>query len=201
MTSEEIKEYYNSTTDREIRTDLLYAIELIVEPKIAIDCGCGAGSDIKYLLTKGFKIYGFDLEDLAIARCKERFKGNANVVLSEDSFRSFRYPRASLVLADASLFFCPGNDFDYVWSKMHECLYPKGIFCGSFLGPEDTMADSNYYKDAFWTDTLVFHEKQVRSIFDNDYEILRFTEHKSSGKSPNGMPHHWHIFSVVARKI
>jgi len=201
MTSKEIKEYYISTTDQEIRSDLLYAINLIVEPKIAIDCGCGAGSDIKYLLLNGFKIYGFDIENLAIIRCQERFNGNANVVLSLDSFRSFSYPQASLILADASLFFCPSEDFEYVWSKMHGCLCPNGIFCGSFLGPEDTMASSNYDKDAYWKHILVFNEEQVRSLFFNYYEILSFTEHRSSGKSPNGMPHNWHIFSVVARKI
>ena len=32
----------------EIRSDLLQAIELTKEPKIAIDCGCGAGSDIEH---------------------------------------------------------------------------------------------------------------------------------------------------------
>ena len=201
MTSAEIKEYYEATTDREVRSDLVYAFDLIDEPKIAVDCGCGAGSDIEYLLTKGFKVYGFDSERLSVSRCKKRFRGNANVVLSRDSFSSFKYPRASLVLADASLFFCPENDFDSVWSKMYECLYPKGIFCGSLLGPEDTMAGPNYDKDAFWSSILVFNEKRLRSVFSNYYEILRFTEHKSSGKSPQGIPHHWHVFSVVARKI
>jgi hypothetical protein len=84
---------------------------------------------------------------------------------------------------------------------MYECLIQQGIFCGSFLGPDDTMASSNYDKDAYWSDVLVFKEEQVKSHFRNNYEIINFTEHWSSGESPDGKTHEWHIFSVIARKI
>ncbi len=59
---------------------------------------------------------------------------------SRSSFSSFRYPKASLVVADASLFFCPKSEFEGVWRSIFECLYPNGVFCGSFLGLQDTMA-------------------------------------------------------------
>lgn len=201
MTSKEIKKYYDSTKNRDIRSDLKYAIALVNKPKIAIDCGCGAGSDIAYLLTKNFIVYGFDTEVESISRCKKRFDGNNTVILSKDSFASFKYPRASLLIADASLFFCPQNEFDDAWSNMYDCLYPEGIFCGSFLGANDTMAGPGYDRDAFWSDILVFNETQVRSLFNKNYEIHHFTEHRSSGKSPEGEPYDWHVFSVVAKKI
>lgn len=199
MPSEEIKEYYDATKDREVRPDLTFAINIVGDPKIAIDCGCGAGADIKYLLENGFKVYGFDIEDESISKCKKRFKNNKDVNLSKAGFSSYKYPRSSLVVADASLFFCPKTEFDYVWSNIYECLYPYGIFCGSFLGPEDTMSGLKYGKSAFWPDILIFDEKEVRDIFKR-YEICRFTEHKTSGKTPQGIPHDWHIFSVVAKK-
>ena len=200
MTRQEIEEYYDTTENREIRPDLTLAVKNVGEPKIAIDCGCGAGADIKYLLAAGFKVYGFDIEEESISRCKERFKNNGDLVLSKADFNSYKYPRASLVVADASLFFCPENDFEPVWRKIHECLCSNGIFCGSFLGPEDTMASANN-NQVFWDNALVFHEVQVKSLFRNDYEIISFTEHKSSGKNPNGLAHDWHVFSVVARKL
>jgi len=201
MTSDKIKQYYDSTKNRNVRSDLESALTLTKEPKIAIDCGCGAGSDIAYLLSKGFTVYGFDLENESISICNSRFKRNKKVILSQDSFNSFEYPRASLVLADASLFFCPEKDFENVFKNIHECLYPDGIFCGSFLGPEDTMAGPSYDKEAYWPDILVFYEEEIKSIFDGYYEIIRFTEHKSSGNSADCSPHQWHIFSVVAKKI
>jgi len=200
MTAEQIRKYYDSTKDSKVRPDLLLAIEHVDEPKVAIDCGCGAGSDIEQLIKHGFKVYGYDLEEESISRCKERFENNSNVILSRDSFATFDYPRASLVLADASLFFCPKDEFDYVWRKIYACLYTTGIFCGSFLGPDDTMAYSSSSKDSFWPNDLVFNEQETKSNFTN-YEICRFTEHKSSGKTEQGLPHDWHIFSVVARKI
>jgi len=199
MPNQEIKEYYDATEDRKIRPDLTFAVNIVDDPKIAVDCGCGAGADIKYLLEKGFKVYGFDIEDESISKCKKRFKNDKDVILSKAGFSSYQYPKASLVVADASLFFCPKTEFDYVWNNIYECLYPNGIFCGSFLGPEDTMSGPKYDKSAFWPDILIFDEKEVREKF-QDYEIYRFTEHKTSGKTPEGIPHDWHIFSVVAKK-
>ena len=200
MSSQEINEYYTATKFREIRSDLAFAVKLVSDPRIAIDCGCGAGADIEYLLKKGFKVYGFDIEEESISRCKKRFKNNSNVFLTKSDFSSYNYPKASLVVADASLFFCQKTEFNFVWSKTNECLYPNGIFCGSFLGPEDTMAGVTYDKNNFWPDVSVFDEKEVQDIF-KGYEIYRFTEHKTSGKTPQGIPHDWHIFSVVAKKI
>ena len=199
MPGQEINEYYDATESREIRADLIFAINTAPEPRIAVDCGCGAGTDIEYLLASGFKVYGFDIEGEAISRCKQRFKDNDDVVLSKAGFGSYRYPASSLVVADASLFFCPKTEFNDVWNKIYECLYPNGIFCGSFLGYEDTMASAGYDKNAFWPEILVFKEQEVKDLFKR-YEICRFTEHRTSGKTPQGIPHNWHIYSVVAKK-
>ena len=199
MPSQEIKEYYDATEDREIRSDLTFAVSLVGDPRIAIDCGCGAGADIEYLVATGFKVYGFDIEDEAIARCNKRFKNNNDVILTKADFSSYQYPRASLVVADASLFFCPKTEFDSVWNRIYECLYSNGIFCGSFLGPEDSMAGPIDNKSKFWPEISVFNEQEVKEMF-KDYDICRFTEHKTSGKTHQGIPHDWHIYSVVARK-
>jgi len=118
MPSQEIKEYYDATEYREVRSDLTFAVNIVGVPKIAIDCGYGAGTDIEYLLASGFKVYGFDIEDESISRCKKRFKNNSDVILSKAEFSSYKYPRTSLVVADASLFFCPKTEFNYVWSNI-----------------------------------------------------------------------------------
>lgn len=93
MPSQEITEYYDSTERREIRSDLAFAVNLVGDPKIAIDCGCGAGADIKYLFAKGFKVYGFDIEEESISRCKKRFKNNQDVILSKAGFSPVRTPK------------------------------------------------------------------------------------------------------------
>ena len=199
MSSEEIAKYFNATEFREIREDLVFAVGLVGHPKIAIDCGCGAGADIDYLVRSGFTVYGFDIEHESITRCESRFNGVANVVLSRSSFTAFDYPQASLVVADASLFFCPSSEFKKVWSNIDQCLFPNGIFCGSFLGKEDTMAAPGENPSVFWPAVTTFEEPEVKALFKN-FKLLRFKAHKSTGKTPQGTTHNWHVYQVVAQK-
>lgn len=200
MTSKEIVEYYNDTANREIRRDLIFATGRIDGGGVAIDCGCGAGADIEFLRESGFTVFAFDVEDESVMRCRDRFKNDENVSISQDSFDSYIYPRSSLVVADASLFFCSRSEFDRVLEKIYNSLRSGGVFFGSFLGPNDTMASADYDKDAYWPDVLVFTENDLRLKLDK-FEILKFSEHNSSSEIQSGKPHRWHVFSVVAQKL
>lgn len=199
MPSAAIVQYFDATENRKIREDLIFAVDNVDEPRVAIDCGCGAGADIHFLASTGFIVYGFDVEEESISRCKARFKNMENVKLSKSTFSQYKFPKASLVVADASLFFCPKSEFPGVWQRVYDCLCPNGIFSGSFLGSEDTMASSKYIPDDFWPEVAVFDEDEVKNLF-VEYEILRFNVHRSSGTTPAGDPHDWHIYSVVAKK-
>ena len=199
MSSTVISRYFDETKNRNIREDLIFAVDNVAGPKVAIDCGCGAGADIQYLASNGFTVHGFDVEEEAILRCKERFKEIQSVKLSRSSFSQYEFPKVSLVVADASFFFCPKSEFPEVWEKVYACLPRDGIFSGSFLGPDDTMASSKYNPDDFWPEVAVFREDEVNKLFAK-YEVLRFNEHRSSRTIPGGDPHDWHIYSVVAKK-
>ncbi len=199
MPSAAISKYFDATENRKIRDELRFAVENADGPKTAVDCGCGAGADINYLVRQGFVVYGFDVEEESISRCKARFQNLSNVRLSRSSFSSYAFPKASLVVADASLFFCPKPEFAEVWKNICECLNPGGVFCGSFLGPEDMMAGPKYSTVDYWPEVTVLEENEVKALFAS-FEILRFNVHKSSGIAPAGDIHDWHIFSVVAKK-
>jgi SAM-dependent methyltransferase len=199
MPSAAISKYFDATENRNIRDDLIFAVDKVTGPKVAVDCGCGAGADIQYLASNGFAVYGFDVEEEAILRCKERFKDIRSVKLSRSSFSQYKFPKSSLVVADASFFFCPKSEFPSVWEKVYDCLPRDGIFSGSFLGPDDTMASSKYNPDDFWPEVAVFGEDEVKKLFAK-YQVLRFNEHRTSGTAPGGDLHDWHIYSVVAKK-
>ncbi|WP_430641637.1 hypothetical protein [Acinetobacter amyesii] len=47
-------------------------------PKIAIDCGCGAGNESSFLLRHNFKVYAFDPSVDAKNICLIKFKDNKN---------------------------------------------------------------------------------------------------------------------------
>lgn len=205
MSSGEVSRYFDATEFRKTREDLIFAVGQVIEPKIAIDCGCGAGADIDYLIREGFTVHGFDIEEESLSRCRARFGDYDNVLLSQSSFLNFEYPEASLVVADASLFFCPPSEFKDVWSSIKSCLFADGLFCGSFLGKEDTMAIPGDNPSVLWpaageASVSVFDKHRVLALFDR-FEILRFNTHKSSGMTPEGLLHHWHIYQVVARKL
>lgn len=199
MSSKEILAYFSATEHRTTRADLRQAVDLIVEPRVAIDCGCGAGSDIAYLRSMGFVVHAFDIEESAIVLCKKRFTGDADVILTQSTFWEFVYPPSSLIVADASLFFCPESRFPEVWRRITDSLLPRGVFAGSFLGVEDTMAGPDYDREAFWPETLTTNEQQIRSWL-KGFDVVSFTEHKTSGTTVNGTPHQWHLYSVVAQK-
>jgi len=199
MTRSQIKTYYDATEQSKVRAELEFAVSISPHRGVAIDSGCGAGSDIAFLLEQGFTVYGFDMEEDAISRCEKRFKGNERLTLSQEGFDTFQYPKASLVVADASLFFCPPDKFEDVWNRIYQCLESDGVFSGSFLGLEDSMAQLGYNKEEIWPDVLALSKEQVRSLFER-YDIVRFNEHRSSGTTPAGTEHDWQIFSVVAVK-
>ena len=199
MFSKEIAKYFDATEFREIREDLVLAVSMVSEPKVAIDCGCGAGADIDYLARNGFTVYGFDVEEESVSRCQSRFEGIKNVILSQSSFSTFSYPKASLVVADASLFFCAGSEFKSVWENIYQCLPSNGVFCGSFLGKEDTMAEAGDNPSVFWPEVTAFDEPEIKQLFKN-FDLLSFKVHKSTGKTSQGVAHNWHIFQVVAQK-
>lgn len=199
MPSVAISRYFDATENRSIREDLIFAVDNVTGPKVAVDCGCGAGADIQYLASNGFTVHGFDVEEEAILRCKERFKEFQSVKLTVSAFGQYEFPKVSLVVADASFFFCPKTEFPEVWEKVYASLPRDGIFSGSFLGPGDMMAGSKYNPDDFWPEVAVFREDEVKKLFAK-YKVLRFNEHRTSGTAPGGDLHNWHIYSVVAKK-
>ncbi|TRY33874.1 hypothetical protein [Aliiglaciecola sp. M165] len=69
------------------------------------DCDCGAGSDIEFLLSTGYEVFGYDNEDRALEMLSGRFKDNSFVQVKKLVFLDFDYPDALFIAADASLFF------------------------------------------------------------------------------------------------
>ncbi len=202
--SEEKLAYFQSTADKPVRDDLVQATKLahpllVNGKRVAIDCGCGAGADIAFLRGQGYTVHAFDVEPEAIRQCDHRFEDDAEVHLDVSTFSTFDYPRSTLVVADASLFFCPPDEFSDVWQKITGSLVPGGVFCGSFLGPDDTMASEGFERGVFWPYTTVMTEITLREHL-AVFEVVNWTEHRHSGETAQGVPHNWHIFAVVAVK-
>lgn len=161
--------------------------------KVATDCGCGTGSDIKYLESQGYQVHGFDINPESVASCQERFASKSLIDISESSFEAFDYPKSGLILANASLFFADPNAFDKTWHNLESSIDIGGVFAGDFMGTKDSWA-SNYHSP-----TTPLTESQVKALFSN-FEIVRFYERDETAKTTLGKYKHWHTYSVVAVK-
>lgn len=170
--------------------------------KIAIDCGCGTGSDSQFLAEQGYSVHAFDINADAIALCKTRFAEQDdhspndkrfNIRVSQASFESFRYPPCSIIIANNSLFFAEPSTFAITWQRMTACLVSGGIFAGDFMGINDSWAHD------YPTPISAFSRSQVEALLEG-FDILTFHERDELGKTMIGHEKHWHIFSVMAIK-
>ncbi len=163
-------------------------------PKVAIDCGCGTGSDIAYLLEQGFQVYGFDVREDPLDVCRQRFAEYSQLSLSQTSFAEFEYFPASLIIANSSLFFCPQPVFANVWKKIVTALPVGGVFSGDLLGVNDSWIKSPDH------DVSAFTQSEVDELFDG-FDIIYRHEHDEPGQTALGRSKHWHMYSFIARKL
>ena len=187
--------FYNRTRGREPRQLLLDALERFPEQTSlhAIDLGCGDGTETALLLSRGWSVLAIDGEISAIRRLIERVPEDQLVRLQTrvEKFEEVTLPPTDLVHASLSLPFCHPDHFPAVWDKVVTAVRPGGRFAGQFFGPRDSWANE---KD------MTFHtEEHVRGLFDS-FEIEFFHERDEDGPVSSGTKH-WHIFTVIARKI
>lgn len=195
MTLEEVNwdEYYKKIQGRAPRQLLLDALEKFQTPLHAVDLGCGDGTETALLLSRGWNVLAVDGESAGIKRLMEKVPQGAQVRLQTQiaKFEEVTLPPTDLIHASYSIPFCHPNHFPALWEKISTALNPGGRFAGQFFGVHDSWADS---KD------MTFHtEEQVRAMI-QDFETEYFHEQDEDGQAASG-PKHWHVFTVIVRKI
>lgn len=129
------RKYYQKALSRKHSPRTERAVQLNASGlNVAVDCGCGTGSDIAYLAEQGYRVHGFDISPDAISICHKRFHQSALIEVSEASFEGFSYPTAGVVIANSSLFFAEPTVFNKAWRALTECLAVGGVFGGDFMG-------------------------------------------------------------------
>lgn len=188
------REYYDKALQRAHSKRTEFAIKLNQsQSKVAVDCGCGTGSDIAYLAQQGYQVFGFDINPDSIAICQQRFNTHALVEISQSSFECYLYPSAGIIIANSSLFFAEPDQFERSWRNIESALQVGGVFAGDFMGLNDSWAGN--YRSA----TAPLSEAKVRELFTN-FDLVRFYERDEQGPTSLGRIKHWHSYSVVAIK-
>ena len=190
-------EFYKKIEGREPRPllrDVLDAFAKEISPgsRLAIDLGCGDGTETLVLLAHGWNVLAVDGEPAAIRRLLEKMTETGAVSLQTQvaKFEELVLPPADLIHASFSLPFCQPGYFDALWEKIVSAVKPGGRFAGQFFGVHDSWASDP---------EMTFHtEAQVHAMFET-FKIESFVETDEDGQAVSG-PKHWHLFTVIAKK-
>lgn len=161
------------------------------KPGIAIDLGCGAGRDTRYLLEKGFEVTAVD-KDPEAEKYIKRLPCQDKVGFICAGFEDFSFDCYDLVNTHYALPFTGKGDFDNVMKKIINSINPGGLFVGQLFGINDgwNTSDSN----------MTFCERgDVDKLF-SGFKHLDINEVNEDGFMASGSSKHWHVFNIIAQK-
>jgi SAM-dependent methyltransferase len=186
--------YYAWSSAREPRPMLLAACSRLGagDGRLAVDLGCGEGTDALALLDRGWSVVAIDIEPAGLASLRARIPaaGAGRIRIVCASFADVALPPANLIHAGFSLPFCPPHQFPAVWAQIRGALLPGAIFAGQLFGIRDSWADD--------PDMTFQNRAEVISLL-GGLEILELHESERDGEAYSG-PKHWHTFDILARE-
>jgi SAM-dependent methyltransferase len=182
--------FYHLTQDKPPSAGLVKAVSLLGHTGEALDLGCGAGRDTRYLLSKGFEVTAVDREATAIAALADL--PTNRLCLLQSAFEEFRFVQYDLVNAHFALPFLKKEAFFTVFARLKGSLKPGGLFVGQFFGVHDTWNVST-------NDMTFFTCEQALAELDG-LKIVAFEEEDIDGRTAEGTAKHWHIYHIIASK-
>lgn len=188
--------YYEKVAGREPRPLFQRLIRLLPDddnfltPKLAVDFGCGDGTETVGLLAAGWDVLAVDQSSAAIQRVIERAGAAGDRLQTQlASFMAAVLPPAGLIYAGLSLPFCPPADFGAVWLKIRQALQPGGYVAAHFFGVRDSWADRP---------EMTFHTpEKLRALFAG-LEVVDWQEVEEDRASAFEALKHFHYFEVIA---
>ncbi|MFZ4715451.1 MAG: hypothetical protein ACOYL6_17130 [Bacteriovoracaceae bacterium] len=162
--------------------------------RIAIDFGCGAGTEAVDLFNRGFVVHAFDKELKAIELVKAKIGNNeGRLYTSVVSFEKIEtLPKVDFFYSFHSLPFCGSAYFDQVVTKTIDSVSLGGLYVASFFGPEDDWVVAGK--------TVGVTAQVIKSKLDR-FEILHFEETQKRGMTVMNGEKAWHTIEVIARRL
>ena len=183
--------YYEAGRGRAVRPLLTTALARIDrEPGVAVDLGCGDGTETLALLTAGWTVHAVDSSPDGIARTEYRGRAHADRLTTHRTrLEDFEPPTADLIYSGWTLPFCHPESFDALWARLRGAMAPQGLLAVNLFGVRDDWAS----EQGMTFRTLEQAQDMAAGLVD-----VSVTETEEDGQSFSG-PKHWHEISIMAR--
>ncbi len=159
--------------------------------KSALDFGCGAGSETRFLLEQGFSVTAVDGNKEAEGYIIKLLHQDRVRFMCSD-FETFQFGSYDLVNSSRSLPFIHKNSFKNVMQRLKNSINVGGIFVGQLYGVNDQWNKSG--------ETMTFlGRQQVEELFVG-MDLIKLNEQEENGTIANGSLKHWHVFNIIAKK-
>lgn len=188
-----IYKYYENTKNSITNKNVREFIKLNTQVGNAIELGCGAGRDTKFLLENKWNVLAIDKED--VAKYIEEKLNKEELMrfrFKKQEFENLQLEYNNLIVANYSLPFCQEDKFEEMWNKIKNSILTNGYFVGNFFGINDEWAKMK--KDM----TFLLKEDCI-NLFD-EFDIIKFEEIEKDVLTGLGKIKHWHIYNVIAKK-
>ncbi len=183
------EDFYKITKDRPPWPLLVQAISLLRRKEYALDLGCGAGRDTRFLLDQGFKVTAVDNDSHAIALLANFPQDRLRAV--QASFEAFEFETYDLINAHFALPFTSEDRFHEVFARIKHALNADGIFVGQFFGVNDEWNTPG--------NQMTFLTREQAEAELKGLKVLEFHEEDVDSHVADGTPKHWHVFHIVAQ--
>ncbi|MFA5297335.1 MAG: class I SAM-dependent methyltransferase [Lutibacter sp.] len=172
-----------------------YLVDIVKKGEVsglALDLGCGAGVDAKYLAENGFKVIAVDNNIDAINKTKKVCEG-LDVEVIESNITNFKIEpeKYSLIIAWNTLPFLKKEETKQILKNIKKGLKKDGLFVFYILGEKDGW--SNKKNMSFWN--LDEFEKFMKGA-----QFVELYEKRKQEPAATGQSKFWNSIRGVIKK-
>jgi tellurite methyltransferase len=157
----------------------------------ALDLGCGAGRNTRYLLKQGFAVTAVDSDPSVLRYLQTVPQERLNCVIT--AMEAFPFASYDFILACYALPFLARPAFDEVLGKIARAMVPGGVFAGEFFG----IHDSGRNQETATHMTFLTRAEAEAAL--TPWQIRAFQEEDKAGQTATGKPKHWHVFHFIVQ--
>lgn len=184
--------YYEYVAGRTVRDLLVTALERWCGPPgVALDLGCGDGTETLALLEAGWTVHAMDASPEGIARTTRLAVAHADRLTTHlRRLEDFDPPDVDLLYSGWTLPFCHPDHFEALWARLRAAVRPGGLLVVNLFGVRDD-----------WTSQadMTFRTLQEAHDMAEGLTDLVLVESEEDGQSFAG-PKHWHELEISGRR-